>query len=333
MPQLCPIKCVSADSSIDLWLKWVRRDSPRLLFDLGGANDPNREQARENSCFLTERWFKIILVSCELKEMRQDKRRAVVGLHFFIGVLLVWGMTAYSSEPEQILEPKPNSGKVFLYTARKFGVPILRASIKIENGFSEQGMPLYYVFASVDSSRFGFLFRMNNRFRSTIQAETFSPVRYVKEIDQEGLLIGRKNYLQTFTFDLPNKKVVAEKGEKKEREEFPIPYSTYDPLSMFAKYYLKEEIHPGQDIPMSIFDGVKLRQMIFYSKKGKVISKRYGEVDAVCLESNTSFSSFEDKEGKIRIWYTTHGEKTPILIELELPAGHIESELESVEKR
>lgn len=61
-------------------------------------------------------------------------------------------------------------------------------------------------------------------------------------------------------------------------------------------------------------------------------SKMYGEVEAVCLESSTSFSSFEDKEGIIRIWYTTHGEKIPILIELELPIGDIKFELESMEK-
>jgi hypothetical protein len=125
---------------------------------------------------------------------------------------------------------------------------------------------------------------------------------------------------------------VVEKGEKKERQEVPLPSETYDPLSMFAKWYLKEEIQPGQNIRMSIFDGVKLRQMIFYSKKGKVKSKMYGEVEAVCLESSTSFSTFEDKEGNIRIWYTTDGEKTPILIELELPVGHIKFELESMEK-
>jgi len=263
--------------------------------------------------------------------MRQDKRKVVIGFFFFIGVISGWGFAAHGNERKQIPDLKPGPGKVFLYMAKKFGVPILKASIRIENGFSEQGMPLYHISASVDSFRFGFLFRMNNRFRSTVQAETCSPVRYVKEIDQEGLLIENKHYLQTVTFDYPNKKVVVEKGEKKERQEIPLSSETHDPLSMFAKYYLKEEIHPGQDIQMSIFDGVKLRQMVFYSKKGKVKSKIYGEVEAVCLESNTSFSSFEDKEGKIRIWYVANGEKTPILIELELPRGHIEFELESVD--
>jgi len=250
-----------------------------------------------------------------------------------ISIILLLGSVAYPNGQKQIPEPIPGPGRVFLYTAKKFGVPFLKASIKIENGSSEEGRPLYRVHASVDSLNYlGFFFRMNNRFLSTMEAETCSPVRYVKEIDQEGLLIEKKNYLQTFIFDYPNKKVVMEKQEGRERKEIPFSSEIYDPLSMFAKWYLKEEIQPGQNIRMSIFDGVKLRQMVFYSKKGKVKSKMYGEVEAVCLESSTSFSTFEDKEGNIRIWYTTDGEKTPILIELELPVGHIKFELESMEK-
>jgi hypothetical protein len=295
-------------------------------------------QPEKNSCFPTERWFRMILGNNESKDMRQDKRKLTIGLLFFVGLISGWGFAAYGNGEKQIPEPKPGPGKVFLFAARKFGVPILKASIKIENGSSEQGKPLYHISASVDSFRFGFFFRMNNRFLSTVQAATCSPVRYVKEIDQEGLLIEKKHYLQTVTFDYPNKKVVVEKGEKGEekreqkRQEIPLLSETYDPLSIFAKCYLKKEIHPGQNIQMSIFDGVKLRHMVFNSKKGRIKSKIYGEVEAVCLESSTSFSSFEDKEGKIRIWYTNHGEKTPILIELELPMGHIEFELESVEK-
>jgi hypothetical protein len=72
--------------------------------------------------------------------------------------------------------------------------------------------------------------------------------------------------------------------------------------------------------------------MVFCSKKERVKSKMYGEVEAVCLESSTSFSSFEDREGKIRICYTADAERAPVLIELELPVGNIKFELESMEK-
>jgi len=57
----------------------------------------------------------------------------------------------------------------------------------------------------------------------------------------------------------------------------------------------------------------------------------FGEIEAVCLESSTSFSTFDDREGAIRIWYTTEGKKIPVLIELDLPVGDVTFELESME--
>ena len=83
---------------------------------------------------------------------------------------------------------------------------------------------------------------------------------------------------------------------------------------------------------MSIYDGVKLRAMVFYSKQEKVKSKKYGEVQAIRLESSTSFATFGEKEGVIRIWYTQDRERIPLLIELDLPVGNVKFELESVEK-
>jgi hypothetical protein len=248
-----------------------------------------------------------------------------------IMIFLGWGSFAYSDGQKPIFEPPTGPGKVFLYTAKKFGVPILKASIRIGNGMLEQGKPSYQVQACVDSlHHFGFLFRMNNRFTSTLEAETCFPVRYVKEIDQEGLLVERKNYFQTLTFDSSLQKVVVEKMGEREKQEISLPSGTCDPLSLFARYYLKEELLPGQEIRMSIYDGVKLRQMVFHSRKERVKSKRYGEVDTVCLESTTAFSTFGEKEGIIRIWYTADGEKIPVSMELELPVGNVKFELESI---
>ena len=230
-------------------------------------------------------------------------------------------------------QPPSGTGKVFHYTATRFGVPIFKATIKIDNESFQQGKSLFQIHASFHSLRYlGPLFRMNNRFTSTMETDTCFPVRYVKEVDQEGLLIQKKKYVHTLLFDPPHQKVVVEKKHGGETEEVSLPPSTYDPLSMFARCYLKEELRPGQDLRMSIFDGVKLRAMVFHSKQEKVKSKKYGEVDAVRLESTTSFSTFGEKEGIIRIWYTADGERTPLLMELDLPVGDVKFELESVEK-
>jgi hypothetical protein len=248
-------------------------------------------------------------------------------------MLLCFVAVADTEGNRQVYDPGSGAGKSFLFTARKLGVPILRASIKLAYGLQEEGRPLSRIHAEVRSlNPLGFLFRMNNRFTSVMEADTCSPVRYVKEIDQEGLLIKRKQYHQILTFDPMEKKVVVENGGEREKREIPVPSETYDPLSMFGRCYLKEELHPGQEIRMSIFDGVKLRQMIFHSKKERVKSKHFGEVDAVCLESSTSFSTFGEKEGGIRICYTLDGKKTPISMELSLPVGNVRFDLEDAEE-
>ena len=48
-----------------------------------------------------------------------------------ISIILLLGSVAYPNGEKQIPDPKPGQGKVFLYTAKKFGIPILKASIKI----------------------------------------------------------------------------------------------------------------------------------------------------------------------------------------------------------
>ena len=249
------------------------------------------------------------------------------------GILLLCGSAVSGDGSHQTSHPSSGIGKAFHYTATKFGVPIFKATIKIGNESFHQGKSLFQIHASFKSLQYlGPLFRMNNRFTSTMEMDTCFPVRYVKEVDQAGLLIQKKNYLHTLLFDPQHQKVVVEKKEGEDKEEVSLPPSTYDPLSMFARYYLKDELHAGDDIRMSIYDGVKVRAMVFHSKREKVKSKKYGEVETIRLESTTSFSTFGEKEGIIRIWYTTDGERTPLLIELDLPVGDVKFELESVEK-
>jgi len=259
--------------------------------------------------------------------------RLRIRIVFVIAILFLLGSAVYGDGPQQTSQSSSGPGKVFHYKATRFGIPIFKAIIKIDNGSFHQGKPVLQIHASFHSLPYlGPLFRMNNRFTSTMEADTCFPVRYVKEVDQEGLLIQKKNYLHTLLFDPSRQKVVVEKKEGGDGEEVSLPPCTYDPLSMFARYYLKEELHPGQDIRMSIYDGVKLRAMVFHSKQEKVKSKKFGEVEAICLESTTSFSTFGEKEGIIRIWYTADREKIPLLMELDLPVGDVKFELESVEK-
>jgi hypothetical protein len=253
---------------------------------------------------------------------------------FIIILILIFGSPAYGGGQGRDSGPENGSEKTFHYTAKKLGIPILKATIRIGNGYSEQGKNLHKIEAQVISFKVpGFMFRMNNRFTSFMKMDSFSPLRYVKEIDQEGLFIERKNYLQTITFDSILHKATVEKKAAGEKREVFFPSQTYDPLAMFARYHLREGLPPDQEVRMAIFDGVKFRQMVFHSRKSRVKSKILGEVDTVCLESTTAFSSFGEKEGNIRIWYTANGDKIPISLELDLPVGVVKFDLDEIRER
>src|SRR4030067_499101 len=113
-----------------------------------------------------------------------------MGSLLMIAIILWFGSSAYGGGQGPASDPENGSEKDFHYTAKKLGIPILKAIIRIGNGYSEQGKNLYKIEAQVISLKVpGFMFRMNNRFTSFMEMDPFSPLRYVKEIDQEGLFI------------------------------------------------------------------------------------------------------------------------------------------------
>ncbi len=86
-----------------------------------------------------------------------------------------------------------------------------------------------------------------------------------------------KHYTQTLTFNMPQQKVIVEHSDVKEKQVVNLPPDTYDPLAMFARYYLKEGPLPEEDFKISIYDGIKFRTMVFHHKREQVESKAAGK--------------------------------------------------------
>ena len=60
-----------------------------------------------------------------------------------LGIFFILGSLAYSYGQNQTSQLRSGAGKVFVYTATRFGVPFLKATIKIEDG-------------SIDPAKFSF---------------------------------------------------------------------------------------------------------------------------------------------------------------------------------
>jgi hypothetical protein len=223
----------------------------------------------------------------------------------------------------------PGEGIRFHYRAQKLGTTIIKASLSIE-----RGNPHYLVQAMVDTKGVARpLFRIHNRFSSYITEDGLMPWRYIKEVDQKGIFSHKKRYTDTLTFDPAGCKVTVEHASTPGVQEISIPPKTYDPLAIFLKCFLESEVANGRPLTMSIYDGIKLREVTFDATSGEITTPLYGTVKAICLKSEVPFSSLGDKEGVIKIWYTDDERRFPVNITLELPiVGNVEFELERVEQ-
>ncbi len=245
-----------------------------------------------------------------------------------IGFALVftgWSLALGQNGTTTSLERPFLRKKRFNYRAEKFGLRILEAMITLEEARSEGGKKVYVARARVETTGVThWLFRMHSQFHSWVDARYLAPLRYVKEIHQKGIFSGEKRYRSVLTFSRGDNRVVVD-GTK----GVTIPPGTQDPLSFFVKYYLEEEIEPGEEIRMSIYDGIKLRKVTFSARGESIETEWCGPVDVICLESKVPFSSLGGREGIIKIWFTRDRRKVPVRIGLELPIGTVKFELES----
>ena len=231
--------------------------------------------------------------------------------------------------PSAIARPAlMGNGVRFHYRAHKLGATIIKASLSIERDGS-----FYVVKATVDSAGVTrAVFRMHNRFTSYIKEAGLEPCRYIKEVDQRGIFSKKKHYTDILTFDAGSGTVRVERVAPPSVQEVSVPPQTYDPLSIFLKFFLESAAANGQKIMMRIYDGIKLKEVTFGAAKGEIDSPLYGMVKAISLESKVPFSSLGDKEGTIKIWYTDDERRFPVAMYLKLPSvGNVEFELVKVE--
>jgi len=219
-------------------------------------------------------------------------------------------------------------GVRFHYRAQKLRATIIKASLSIER----EG-PFHVVKATIDSKGIArSVFRMHNRLTSYIREAGLEPWRYIKEVDQKGIFSKKKYYTDILTFDPARCKVLVERVAPPAVQEISVPPQTYDPLSIFLKFFLESEVVNGQKIVMKIYDGIKLKEVTFYTAKAEIDTPLYGTVMAISLESKVAFSSLGDREGTIKIWYTDDERRFPIAMHLKLPSvGNVEFELVKVE--
>ncbi len=102
-------------------------------------------------------------------------------------IVLSLGLTAYAQK--EAAAPKAKKARIYNFSASKFGLRVIRATMRIEEQAGPDNKPLLQTKVSffANSPSWETFFRFNNHFTSLVETGTGIPLRYTKVIDQDGI--------------------------------------------------------------------------------------------------------------------------------------------------
>ncbi|MCX6563014.1 MAG: DUF3108 domain-containing protein [Candidatus Aminicenantes bacterium] len=218
----------------------------------------------------------------------------------------------------------------FFYDAKKMGLTVLKFSLSIERRDSR-----YCVTASFRTIGIARpFFRMDTTLRSYVKEGSLEPVSYEREVNEKRFLSKAQRFKEILYFHPEDSKILAVRGDPPRTREVSVPPQTRDPLAMFLNYYLGAEVRVGDQVTLTIYDGVNLRDVSFSAAREEIPTRLFGRIQTMCVKTRTFFSTFDYQEGTIKAWYTTDERRYPVQISIDLPSlGTITFVLVKVEVR
>ena len=204
----------------------------------------------------------------------------------------------------------------FHYQAKRMGMSVLEISFSVE-----KKEPFYLITMTLCSTGYirPFL-QVDNLFRSYVLKDKFISLQYEKHIHQNSLFRKDRNYVDVIHFDQDESKVTVERLDAEEKREEHIPPGTLDPLALFSMYFLEHERPLGEGIELTSYDGYNVRTLNLNSTSEELETLLYGKISTNCLQFRIVFASTDEKEGDVKIWYSTDKKKYPVQISIEPPS-------------
>lgn len=204
----------------------------------------------------------------------------------------------------------------FHYQAKRMGMTVLEISFSVE-----KKEPFYLLTMTLHSTGYirPFL-QVDNLFRSYVLKDKFISLQYEKHIHQNSLFRKNRNYVDVIHFDQSASKVIVERLDTEEKREEPVPLGTLDPLALFSMYFLEYEGPLNEGIELTSYDGYHVRTLNLKSTYEDLETSLYGKIPTNCLQFQIAFTSMDEKQGDVKIWYSTDKKKYPVQISLNPPS-------------
>lgn len=189
----------------------------------------------------------------------------------------------------------------------------------------------YRVTTTADSEGFAsLLYKVQDKFQSVFNPETVCSIEISKQINE-----GNRHKITKITFDRDRGLAILDErdaggGDRHPKhEEHEIPPCAQDIITAF--YYVRSQpLNVGQKLKLAINDGSKTKIVVAAVTGRRKIQTPLGDREALRVEPSVFGNLYENKKGKIVIWFSDDEYHFPLRIKASLKVGAITGTLTSI---
>lgn len=189
----------------------------------------------------------------------------------------------------------------------------------------------YVIKTTADSQGFAsILYKVQDEFRSVFNPQTLCSIEISKKINE-----GAHHRITKIKFDryrglaILDERYLGDENKPPKHDEQAIPPCAQDIVTAF--YYVRSQpLHVGGKVKLAVNDGSKTKTVVAEVTGRKKIKTPLGEHEALQVVPSVFGNLYEQKKGKIVIWFSNDAYHFPLRIRVSLKLGAITGTLISV---
>ncbi|MDP3111052.1 MAG: DUF3108 domain-containing protein [Thermodesulfovibrionales bacterium] len=147
------------------------------------------------------------------------------------------------------------------------------------------------------------------------------PVKYRIKLQE-----GRQRRDKEVIFKHPAGKAVYTDYLANEKQEFPVPFFVFDPLSSF--YYIRTlQLEVGHSVYVTVFDSKKTWNVEIQVLRKEKVALPTGTVDTIVIKPLMKSEGIFYKKGNIHIWLTDDEKRIPVKLQTKVAVGSVTATL------
>lgn len=189
----------------------------------------------------------------------------------------------------------------------------------------------YVIKTTADSQGFvSLLYKVQDEFQSVFNPQTLCSIEISKRINE-----GTHHRITKITFDhyrglaILDERYLGDENKPPKHDEHAIPPCAQDIITAF--YYVRSQpLHVGDKVRLAVNDGSRTKTVVAEVTGRKKIKTPLGEREALRVVPSVFGNLYEQKKGKVVIWFSDDAYHFPLRIRVSLKLGAITGTLTSV---